>query len=242
MTETITPYRPLELMLDEKITDFECQDFIGVWNNFVPASFCDQLLDWFEFLYTKRTCQYDGEDQYKMFAENLEPFGTTYGDQAHDRFHKTVSPGEIQYGSNLNRKDISIMLNYCNDNITYQVNQFLKSCMLQYISEFGQLKQVSMFSSDIKMQKTEPEGGYHLWHYENSAGTHAARELTWMVYLNDIAPENGGETEFMYQRRRIHPSKGTVVIFPAGMTHVHRGNMVLNGPAKYILTGWYIKS
>tara|TARA_Y100000004_G_scaffold89861_1_gene100781 strand:+ start:18082 stop:18813 length:732 start_codon:yes stop_codon:yes gene_type:complete len=239
---TIQPYRPLELMIDPKITDFDCRDFIGIWDKFVPASFCDQLIEWYEHMYYKRSSQYDHEDQYQMISEQLEPFGSTYGEKDQDRFHKTISPGEIQYGSNLNRKDTSVMLNYCNDNITYQVNQFLKSCMMHYISEFGQLKQVSMFSSDIKMQKTEPEGGYHLWHYENSAGSHANRELVWMIYLNDVLPENGGETEFMYQRRRLNPTKGTVVIFPAGMTHVHRGNMVLDGDAKYILTGWYIKS
>lgn len=236
MPEKVQPYRPLELMLDEKITDFDCQDFIAVWKRFVPASFCDQLVDWFESMYNRTSSQYDGDDQYDFFKD-ADPFG---GES--DKFHSTMSPGEVQYGSNLNRKDQSIMLNYSNDNITYQVNQFLKSCMLHYISEFGQLRQVSMFSSDIKMQKTKPEGGYHLWHYENSAGTHARRELTWMIYLNDIEPEYGGETEFMYQRRRIHPTKGTVVIFPAGMTHVHRGNLVLDGSPKYILTGWYIKS
>ena len=40
----------------------------------------------------------------------------------------------------------------------------------------------------------------------------AARELVWMIYLNDI--EEGGETEFMYQKRRIKPTQGTMVIFP----------------------------
>lgn len=69
MSEKVVPYRPLELMLDEKITDFDCQDFIGVWNKFVPAGFCDQLVDWFEVLYNKRTCQYDGEDEWEMFKD-----------------------------------------------------------------------------------------------------------------------------------------------------------------------------
>ena len=50
-----------------------------------------------------------------------------------------------------------------------------------------------------------------------------------------------GETEFLYQRKRFQPKKGTVVIWPAGMTHVHKGNTVLTTD-KYILTGWYIKA
>ena len=112
---------------------------------------------------------------------------------------------------------------------------------MHYVSEFGQLKNVPLISPDVKMQKTEPAGGYHQWHYENSAASHAQREVTWMIYLNDVPPENGGETEFLYQRRRIHPTAGTVVFFPAGMTHVHKGNTLLNGD-KYILTGWYVKT
>ena len=61
-----------------------------------------------------------------------------------------------------------------------------------------------------------------------------------MIYLNDI--EEGGETEYQYQLRRIKPTTGTVVMFPAGMTHVHKGNLVMGQENKYIVTGWYIKS
>lgn len=70
--------------------------------------------------------------------------------------------------------------------------------------------------------------------------SHAMRELTWMIYLNDM-PDGDGETEFLYQRRRIKPTAGTVVIWPAGYTHVHKGNTVFSQD-KYILTGWYIKN
>ncbi len=48
MKNTVQPYRPVELMRDEKITDFEFEDFIGVWKNFVPKSFCQELIDFFD--------------------------------------------------------------------------------------------------------------------------------------------------------------------------------------------------
>ena len=60
-----------------------------------------------------------------------------------------------------------------------------------------------------------------------------------MIYLNDM-PEGEAETEFLYQKKRVGPTRGTVVIWPAGMTHVHRGNPVYTQD-KYILTGWYYK-
>jgi hypothetical protein len=57
-----------------------------------------------------------------------------------------------------------------------------------------------------------------------------------MMYLNDDF--DGGETEFLYQSLRVKPVKGMVLIWPAGFTHVHRGNPPLNKD-KYIGTGWY---
>jgi hypothetical protein len=220
---TVQPYRPIELMRDSKITNFELTDFIGVWQNFVPASFCDQLIAFFEHTLNHT-------------ADYIEPNSVIPEKQC----EAAVLNGDIQYRGNLNRKDISILLNYTSDTYSYQVNQFLKSCALHYIDNFSQLKNIAMVSSDLKFQKTPPEGGYHLWHYENSSAEFAARELTWMIYLNDV-PDGEGETEFLYQRRRIKPTKGTVVIFPAGMTHVHKGNTVFTDD-KYILTGWYIKT
>ena len=41
------------------------------------------------------------------------------------------------------------------------------------------------------------------------------RTMAWMVYLNDV--EEGGETEFLYQKLKIKPKKGTVVIWPGGV-------------------------
>jgi len=53
--------------------------------------------------------------------------------------------------------------------------------------------------------------------------------------LNDV--EEGGETEFLYLKKRFKPIRDRLLIFPAGFTHTHRGNPPLSGD-KYILTGW----
>jgi hypothetical protein len=217
---TVQPYRPLELMRDSKLTKFELKDFIGVWENFVPAAFCDQLIQYFETVVNKTG------DYVDPCPEHTD--------------EPTIMDGSTQYGGNLIRNDTSILLNYASGTYSYQVNQFLKSCLLHYVDNFSQLSRLRLFSSDLKFQKTPPGGGYHTWHYENASDYFAARELTWMIYLNDV-PDGEGETEFLYQLRRIKPTKGTVVIFPAGMTHVHKGNTVFTTD-KYILTGWYIKT
>lgn len=82
-------------------------------------------------------------------------------------------------------------------------------------------------------------GGYPHWHSEiypqapHNEPLH--RVLLWMFYLNDV--EEGGETEFYYQKARIAPRRGRMVIAPAGFTHTHRGNVPLSGD-KYIATSW----
>ena len=88
----------------------------------------------------------------------------------------------------------------------------------------------------VKLQRTEKGGGYHLWHYEQDGKMCADRQMTFILYLNDV--EDGGETEFLYQNRRVKPKAGTLVIWPASYTHTHRGNPPLSNE-KYIMTGWY---
>ena len=87
-----------------------------------------------------------------------------------------------------------------------------------------------------KIQKTLPSEGYHSFHIEHGNELDDFRRVgVWTLYLNDV--EEGGETEFLYQLKRVKPEKGTLCIFPAGYTHVHRGNTPLSGE-KYIMTGW----
>ena len=91
-------------------------------------------------------------------------------------------------------------------------------------------------SKHIKIQKTCPTQGYHVWHCEHNAFPgDRDRVLAWILYLNDV--EEGGETEFLYQSLRIKPKTGTFALFPAHFTHTHRGNPPLSG-VKYIATGW----
>lgn len=89
-------------------------------------------------------------------------------------------------------------------------------------------------SKHIKIQKTCPTQGYHVWHCEHDV-IFPDRILAWILYLNDV--EEGGETEFLYQSLRFKPKAGTFILFPAHFTHTHRGNPPLSG-VKYIATGW----
>jgi len=85
------------------------------------------------------------------------------------------------------------------------------------------------------------QGGYPYWHSEifpkQDGDESLHRVLLWTVYLNDGFAE--GETEFLYQRRKIVPRTGSLLFAPAGFTHTHRGNRPKGGN-KYIATSWVL--
>lgn len=94
----------------------------------------------------------------------------------------------------------------------------------------------------IQAQKYQAgKGGYPYWHSEvypqQGANDSLHRILLFMFYLNDV--EEGGETEFYYQNKKIKPSQGSMVIAPAYFTHTHRGCVPVSND-KYILTSWVL--
>lgn len=92
----------------------------------------------------------------------------------------------------------------------------------------------------VNLQRYEAdEGGYPYWHSEHYPRDEDSlhRVLLWTVYLNDGFGD--GETEFVYQNRKITPQAGSMLIAPAGFTHTHRGNRPTGG-AKYIGTSWIL--
>lgn len=113
---------------------------------------------------------------------------------------------------------------------------FWDICYKQYADKFDGLKTFAEHKSyTMKIQKTRPGEGYHVWHCESSGKLTSNRLLTWSVYLNDDF--EAGETEFLYQHYRYKPQKGDCIIFPTAYTHTHRGNPPIGGD-KYIITGW----
>jgi len=94
----------------------------------------------------------------------------------------------------------------------------------------------------INLQRyTAGQGGYPYWHcelYPRDPGAETLhRHVLWTIYLNDGF--SAGETEFLYQQRKIAPSAGDLLIAPSAFTHTHRGNRPEGGD-KYIATSWIL--
>jgi len=122
------------------------------------------------------------------------------------------------------------------------VNMFfdgLQECYNDYSNTFSVLKDGKIRGTTMKMQRTDPGGGYHVWHAEQNNGNQSARVVVYMLYLNTLATESAGETEFLYQQTRIRPVENTMILWPAAYTHAHRGNTVFGNTSKYIVTGWF---
>jgi hypothetical protein len=97
-----------------------------------------------------------------------------------------------------------------------------------------------VLSAGWKFQRSDTGGGFHRWHHEQGSGRESpGRFAVWMLYLNDV--EEGGKTEFKHQELAITPTAGTLVIWPAAYSHIHRANPDLVGK-KYIATGWFVYS
>ena len=139
--------------------------------------------------------------------------------------------------SSLRREDFQI---YCPEELQYLysvIGDIAFDALAAYKNNFNSLEPLLLYISTFKLQKTPVGGGFHNWHTEREGGGSSQnRELAWMLYLNDV--EEGGETEFLYQSKRVIPKAGRIVIWPAGFTHPHRGNPPLSGD-KYIATGWF---
>lgn len=116
----------------------------------------------------------------------------------------------------------------------------VQECIFTGLDDYAKVvepvRQQCLTSNTCKIQMTPISGGFHRWHCEHGSGLNATRSLAWMIYLNDV--DNGGETEFLYQHLKVKPKAGSLVIWPAGVTHPHRGNPPYSNE-KYILTGWF---
>jgi len=133
----------------------------------------------------------------------------------------------------------------CNLAIRYDVtagswigNHYLpkiKPCVDHYLNEFSVLGTCRFLLYDVKVKKIPEGGGFHAWHFENGRVNYSPRLFVVQTYLNDNF--EAGETEFLHQHLRVPPTEGSVLIFPAGYTHVHRGNPPIGG-TKYLLTTW----
>lgn len=194
--------------------NIEYKDFIGVFSNVYPDGFCEHIISEFDR------------------NKNL---GVGINRQNSEGAHKHIKD-DYQICSNGKNIDFELFNGQPTIDVFFDG---LQKCFQSYSEEYSSLKNIDIRCNNMKMQKTTTGGGYHVWHGEQGNGDQARRGLVYMLYLNTLPTEANGETEFLYQQRRINPVENTMVLWPAAFTHTHRGNPVYGDNAKYIVTGWF---
>tara|TARA_Y100000004_G_scaffold110415_1_gene123896 strand:- start:761 stop:1351 length:591 start_codon:yes stop_codon:yes gene_type:complete len=184
-------------------------NFIGVYDNYITKDDCNKAI--------------------KLYEEQ-------------NKFNNTVNRIGGEKASILQKQDQQYFAFGNNINIWWEE---LKPMMLNfdlawnhYVKNVGadDAYGVPFHFTCLKIQKTLPTEGYHVWHIEHGHGfENESRAFVFSIYLNDV--EEGGETEFLHFSKRVKPTTGRIVIWPAAFPYLHRGNPPLSGE-KYILTSW----
>lgn len=188
----------------------DIKDFVGVFEGALSKDFCKSAIDYYGMM--KAAGHSKTRQEYTNSPKHLK-----------DDESVLVS----EYAS------VRLSATPVLSNTVYEA--LYKQCLPEYIDAYPALNNAKLAVQEMKVQKTGVGGGYHMWHYENSGLEVANRKLVYMAYLNDV--EEGGETEFLYYHRRVKPTAGTMLIFPAEFTHTHRGNPPISNE-KYIINGW----
>jgi hypothetical protein len=194
--------------------NIEYKEFIGIYQDVYPDGYCQHLINEFERL-----------------IKSGAGFNRQQSEGAEKHFKN-----DLQLGLNVNGHTAEPFNNISATNIFFNG---LQDCYDNYTGQFSVLRDANIRGTAMKMQRTDPGGGYHVWHGEQGNKEHADRVLVYMLYLNDLEEQDGGETEFLYQRLRLRPKANTMILWPAAYTHTHRGNTVLGETSKYIVTGWF---
>ena len=185
------------------------KDSIGVFDNFIEPKLCKTLIEFFEK--QKPSIGFDRIEGEGALAATKKDESVSYS-----KHNNWTNEMDQLCGKVRQMLDIYI-----------QKTDFLN---------FSGIRELHF--TNTKIQKTQPGGGYHVWHTErNYLNYGCSRALVWTVYLNDI--EKGGETEFLNHNQRVPAKTGRRCIFPADFPYVHRGNPPLDKD-KYIVTSWFL--
>lgn len=191
-------------------------NFIGIYRDVYPKEYCSHMIS-------------EAERLFKAGA------GTTR--QQAENGLSTLKKADTHLHLNCNGPSIA-PFNDANSNTVFFNG--VQECYERYVSEFPAAQEAgNLVGTCMKLQKISSGEGYHIWHSEQGAGETGSRALVYMLYLNTLPTDAAGETEFLYQQKRVPPVENTLVIWPASFTHTHRGNTVFGDRPKYIITGWF---
>jgi hypothetical protein len=219
-------------------------DFIGIYDDVLTAQQCDAIRARFDASkQVARGRTGNGVDTSKKDSYDLTINGLAEWDDVGALLTQRMAGCLAQYMD----KYRMLLIGALSPQVAHPDTGAALTLSLDNFDECGTPNAVELMQSiyrvgNVNLQKyLKGTGGYHHWHSEiypqNASCETLHRVLLWQFYLNDVT--DGGETEFLYQERKVQARKGRLIIAPAGFTHTHKGHVSRSGD-KYIATSWIL--
>ncbi len=219
-------------------------NFVTVYDNLLDAGFCQHLIEKFEASphrnqgVSGRGVDVSRKNSTDITITNHEEWKPEIGQIMNTTLNAMVAyireyvfflTGSFR--PSFNHPNSGELVELGPENIDYITDNELANLVMRFF-RFGH----------INIQKYDVgKGGYFSWHSEVGIRKDDVdcellhRALFFIYYLNDV--DVGGETELFYQKQKVVPKTGRLILSPAGFTHTHRGNMPESND-KYVLTSW----
>jgi hypothetical protein len=184
------------------------ENFISIVENAIPLNVCDNIIS------------------------NFDVCESVFHEQKHDitgKLHRNFNE-----------------LNICKLSDTYWTNlssnyyKLVGNALLEYKSiwDYNNKRFPSSYGfEDIRIKKYSKNEGIFDWHVDVGDYESAKRMLVMLTYLNTV--EEGGETvisDWDGMQTIIRPMAGSMLIFPALLTHIHKGNIPISSDKYFIGT------
>lgn len=200
---------------------YSINEHVGLFDGYYDPDFCSKAIQFFEY-----RLHYIHKGDHAELTNNN-----------HRRNNVLVSDNSVTLGHEYDFVETMVVPDFDAPILasTFK-NKFWEEIYPAYTDRYPEITNVSRHRlGTLKIQRTMPGEGYHVWHFENGSGHYGHRLAFIIMYLNTI--DEGGETEFIHQSMRVEPVVGRLIIAPSTFTHTHRGNPPLK-KAKYIITTW----
>lgn len=108
--------------------------------------------------------------------------------------------------------------------------------VFKYLDDYGKRYDAAFNGMEhVNVNRYYPGEQYHV---HSDAGPGHNREISALVYLNDVA--EGGQTEFVNHGFSVFPKAGRLVIFPSNYAYAHAAHPPVSG-VKYSAAFWTVR-
>jgi len=184
------------------------KNIIGIYPNAFPSDLCDTMIEYFD--------------------ANPKKYDSTVVDFKDGK--PTSRPDEHRVSEELTIPDIHWL--------SKKAHKIINPLVIKFCKKYAAVLRTfnTSYYENLHILKYEPNKGHYDYHSDADGPLIYNRMISIIVYFNDV--KEGGETEFEYiDVPPVKPKKGTIVIFPSGWTHQHRGNIPISNE-KYIGVWW----